>query len=82
MENWTYATEATEGHISRRHHYNYQLSLGKEQPVEGLRGAVQSGSYSEGNARIYYRRWAQLMATPHWADMMPEQAQAERADAD
>lgn len=82
MENWTYATEATEGHISRRHHYNYQLSLGKEQPVEGLRGAVQSGSYSEGNARIYYRRWAQLMATPHWADMMPEPDQTERVDAD
>ncbi|NKB54845.1 MAG: Rieske 2Fe-2S domain-containing protein [Alphaproteobacteria bacterium] len=82
MENWTYASEATAGHISRRHHYNYQLSLGQERPVEGLRGAVESGSYSEGNARIFYRRWGQFMDAAGWADMTPEAATPERVDAD
>ncbi|MBL4721759.1 MAG: Rieske 2Fe-2S domain-containing protein [Alphaproteobacteria bacterium] len=71
IENWTSVTTASEGAIARRYGFNYQLGLGKEQPVEGLRGAVQSGHYSEGNARIYYRRWAQFMKGDSWADMMP-----------
>ena len=30
-------------------------------PVPGLKGAVQSGEFSEENARIFYARWAEFM---------------------
>jgi phenylpropionate dioxygenase-like ring-hydroxylating dioxygenase large terminal subunit len=76
MENWTSVTAASEGAIARRHGFNYQLGMGKEQPVEGLRGAVDSGNYSEGNARIYYRRWAQFMKEMSWDDMAPPQTES------
>ena len=77
MENWSYATEATSGTIARRQDYNYQLSLGKERPVPGLTGAVQSGNYSEGNARIFYRRWAQFMAGRGWDGLMAAAPESE-----
>ena len=64
MENWTQVTLASQGAIGRRQPFNYQLGLGKEAPVDGLAGGVASGSYSEGNARIFYRRWKDLMAAP------------------
>lgn len=66
MENWSSVASSSEGPIARRHAFNYQLGLGKERPVDGLRGAVESGNYSEGNARIYYRRWAQFMNGTPW----------------
>lgn len=71
MENWTSVTAASEGAIARRHGFNYQLGLGKERPVPGLKGAVESGHYSEGNARIFYRRWAEFMRALPWRDMAP-----------
>jgi phenylpropionate dioxygenase-like ring-hydroxylating dioxygenase large terminal subunit len=76
MENWTSVTEASQGAIARRNGFNYQLGLGKEAPIDGLRGAVQSGNYSEGNARIYYRRWAQFMKGLSWDEMAAEQRDA------
>ena len=71
MENWTSVTASSEGAIARRYAFNYQLGMGKERPVDGLRGAVQSGHYSEGNARLYYRRWAEFMKGTAWSDMAP-----------
>lgn len=76
MENWYYATEASAGTIARRQDYNYQLSLGNERPVPGLRGAVASGTYSEGNARIFYRRWAEFMGGGDWTRLMAGAASA------
>lgn len=67
MENWSYATAASEGAVARRHAYNYQLGLGRERPVEGLVGAVESGSFSEANARIFYGRWRQFMQGDPWS---------------
>ena len=67
MENWTSVSQSSEGAIARRQAFNYQLGLGKETPVPGLEGGVHSGSYSEGNARIYYRRWTDFMAGRPWA---------------
>jgi hypothetical protein len=71
MENWTYATDASKGVISRRMHYNYQMGLGHSDKVPELRGAVQGGTYSEENARTFYRRWQQFMQAGGWHDMMP-----------
>jgi hypothetical protein len=61
MENWSYSTEASKGVVARRLPYNYQMGLGHAVPVPGLRGAVQSGEFSEENARIFYARWAEFM---------------------
>jgi len=69
MENWTSVTRESQGAIARRQSFNYQLGLGKETPVPGLDGAVDSGGYSEGNARIYYRRWAEFMAADDWSQI-------------
>ena len=70
MENWSYATAASQGAIARRHAYNYQLGLGRERPVDGLDGAVESGSYSEANARIFYGRWQTFMQDEPWAGLV------------
>lgn len=61
MENWSYSTEASKGTVARRLPYNYQMGLGHAVPVPGLKGAVQSGEFSEENARIFYARWAEFM---------------------
>jgi phenylpropionate dioxygenase-like ring-hydroxylating dioxygenase large terminal subunit len=71
MENWSYATEASKGPISRRYFYNYEMGASFAQPVPELRGAVQSGDVSEENARIYYRRWAQFMEGRTWSELLP-----------
>ncbi len=80
MENWSYATQASKGVISSRMRYNYQMGLGHAEPVPGLRGAVQCGTYSEENARTYYRRWSQFMQAGSWDDMRPAPAHARVAD--
>ncbi len=50
MENWSKATPASTGALARRRAYSYQLGLGKERPVPGLAGAIQSASYSDASA--------------------------------
>ena len=80
MENWTYAIGSSEGAIARRQDFNYQLALGHARQAPGLEGAVQSGSYSEENQRIFYRRWAQFMTGTDWASLMPQTAPAEARD--
>ncbi len=70
MENWTEATQASAGSIARTRAYNYQLGLGKERAVPGLTGAIQSGSYSEANARLFYRRWREFMEERSWDALM------------
>ena len=50
------------------------MGLGHARPVEGLRGAVENGEYTEENARNYYRRWAQFMKGDSWEQLIPEDA--------
>ena len=76
LENWSYATEASKGPISRRYFYNYEMGCGFAEPVPELRGAVQSGDVSEENARIYYKRWAQFMEGSDWPKLMPSDRRA------
>jgi hypothetical protein len=72
MENWTGATEASMGEVASEMFFNYQMGLGHAQPVEGLRGAVQNGEFTEENARIFYRRWKQFMQGLSWEELMAE----------
>ena len=78
MENWGYATEASKGTIARRYPYNYQMGLGAERPVPGLRGAVEGGDTTENNARIFYNRWLQFMQGNGWDQLMAAEREAAR----
>jgi len=65
MENWNYATAASQGIIAQRYPFNYQQGLGHGQPVDDPPGAwVSEAVPSETNAWVFYERWAQLMGEP------------------
>ena len=70
MENWNYATEASDGTIAQRKPYNYQLGLGWSEPMD-LAGARWTGHVTEENARAMYGRWAQFMDANSWEDLAP-----------
>jgi phenylpropionate dioxygenase-like ring-hydroxylating dioxygenase large terminal subunit len=71
MENWSYATDSSRGDVSRSIYFNYEMGLGHENSVEGLKGAVENGEFTEENARIFYRRWAEFMKADGWKDIHP-----------
>ena len=72
MENWNYATEASSGVIARRLSYNYQMGMGRAEPVEGLKDALFTPFMSETNPVWYYRRWLELMGADSWNDLYPK----------
>ncbi|MGQ4806741.1 3-phenylpropionate/cinnamic acid dioxygenase subunit alpha [Candidatus Entotheonellaceae bacterium PAL068K] len=69
MENWHYASAASQGTIARRYPYNYQMGLGFEAAHETLPGLASQG-YSEQNQRIFYQQWAALMAGRSWDQLV------------
>ena len=80
MENWNYATQASQGVIARRYPYNYQQGLGKETPSE-LDQAVHSHQPIAGevNARAFYRRWAEFVDNLSWPQLTELAKYDERA---
>lgn len=79
MENWNYATSASAGVVARRYAYNYKAGLGRHTESDLFPGATMSGTpSSEQNARILYRRWAELMDARDWSQLaVPTDAQVE-----
>jgi len=71
MENWNYASEASNGTIARRYPYSYQMGLGFEEPAGGLEGAIFTPGVSEQNQRGFYNRWAAMMDAGSWEGMEP-----------
>jgi phenylpropionate dioxygenase-like ring-hydroxylating dioxygenase large terminal subunit len=71
MENWNYASEASKGVIARRHPYNYQMALGRENPHDVVPGWV-TDDYNEQNQRGMYRRWRAFMEAASWNDLAPK----------
>jgi hypothetical protein len=69
MENWLYATAASQGTIARRYPYNYQQSLGRVQRDDPVPGIV-SMQITEESARGYYRRWRDYLAGKGWDDLL------------
>jgi phenylpropionate dioxygenase-like ring-hydroxylating dioxygenase large terminal subunit len=67
MENWTAAQRGTEGVISRRYPFNYQLAMGLERrarPDEWLGNEVTiTEDVTEHNQRAFYAHWARLVAS-------------------
>ena len=76
MENWNYASEASDGVIARRRRYNYGMGQGHERTSEALPGALITGEdASEQNMRRFYQRWAEIMDAESW-DELREQDEA------
>lgn len=71
MENWSYATDSSRGEISRSIYFNYEMGLGHAREVPHLEGAVENGVFTEENARIFYRRWAEFMKAASWRELHP-----------
>lgn len=71
LENWTYATDASRGVISRQYPYNYQQGLGYSEPYEGYPGAVWCGeTVTEQNQLIWLKRWSEFMQGWNWDELM------------
>jgi phenylpropionate dioxygenase-like ring-hydroxylating dioxygenase large terminal subunit len=70
MENWNYATAASDGFVARRYPYNYKA--GTEPPRRNpLIPGQMSGAFTERNARALYNRWAEYMDAKSWDDLSP-----------
>jgi len=70
MENWSYASEASQGLIARRYPYHYKSGLGtgtKHAVVPGI--VTEEPITSEQNPRMLYRRWAEFMDAASWDEL-------------
>ncbi len=70
MENWNYASEASNGITARPRPYSYEMGQGHEKTSDALPGALLTYEpVTEQNQRGFYKRWAQLMDADSWADL-------------
>ena len=70
MENWSYASEASEGLIARRYPYHYKAGLGSGKKHATVPGIVtEEPLTSEQNPRMLYRRWAEFMDAATWDEL-------------
>ena len=70
MENWGYATEASNGTIARRYRYNYSQGMGHEGENAAFPGAKAFDYFiNEQNQRGFYKRWAELMDAQDWDEL-------------
>ncbi len=71
-ENWGEIQKVLKGTVQKRYAFNYQMGLGHErEDVEGYPGRL-SYVMSEGAARGFYRRYAQLMDADVFPSELPE----------
>ena len=71
MENWNYASMASEGLIARRHPYHYKAGMGyggKDRIIPGQVTAKEAPG-TEQNPRALYKRWAEFMDARSWAEL-------------
>lgn len=70
MENWNYATAASDGVIARRYTYNYKAGMGAERAHPLIPGTITERPYNtEQNARYLYKRWAEYMDASSWSQL-------------
>ena len=72
MDNWQECTRTCRGVASRRMPMNTQMGLGHEGFDENLKAWASDFRFSESNARLFYRRWAEVMAAKSWAELLSE----------
>lgn len=74
LENWLYATKASQGTIARRYSFNYQQSLNEAQLNPVVKGIKIKGEVSthvsEHMPRGFYRRWADYIEGKDWAALL------------
>ena len=72
MENWNYASAASEGTIARHYPYHYKAGLGAGGPHELIPGLITADpATTEQNPRILYKRWAEYMDAASWSELSP-----------
>ena len=64
MDNWQECTRVGRGVVARRSELNTQMGLGHERFDADLGAWRSDFRISESNHRQFYRRWAELMASP------------------
>lgn len=70
MENWNYASQASQGEMARRYPYHYKAGLNAGGPHETVPGfATEKPITSEQNPRALYRRWAEFMDASSWDEL-------------
>jgi len=70
MENWDYATSASRGTMASSLPYNYAQGMGMTVP-SSVEGGFESTHWStEENARVFYKRWAQLAQADSWESLL------------
>jgi phenylpropionate dioxygenase-like ring-hydroxylating dioxygenase large terminal subunit len=72
MENWNYATAASNGTIARRYPYNYQQSMHAGETVAP--GTMQTTQINEQNSRDFYGRWVDYVSNRDWNVLMGRDA--------
>lgn len=65
-ENWEYATRSNRGHITRKQPLCYTMGIGTGIVDTEFPGNVHRGSLNDANQRLFYQRWADLMAADSW----------------
>jgi ethylbenzene dioxygenase alpha subunit len=68
-ENWEHSTAANAGFVTRNQRLCYSLAPRKSEIESDLPGIVHRGQLSDANQREFYRRWAELMDAPTWAEV-------------
>jgi ethylbenzene dioxygenase alpha subunit len=67
-ENWEHSTAANAGHVTRQQRLCYALRpRGRENSDHP--GIVHRGQLSDANQREFYKRWAEIMDAPRWAEI-------------
>jgi hypothetical protein len=69
MDNWQECTQTCRGVVSRRMPLNTEMGLGHDRFDPALGAWASEYRMSESNHRQFYRRWAELIAAPGWADL-------------
>lgn len=68
MDNFGQSTASAKYMIGKKYPVNVQMGLGHEKKHEAIPG-VLSPNISEGNARAFYARWAEVMDAPSWSQI-------------
>ncbi|QUT05582.1 aromatic ring-hydroxylating dioxygenase subunit alpha [Sphingobium phenoxybenzoativorans] len=71
MENWQYATNGSLGTIARRYPFHYKAGMGQEGRDDQIAGTVTEHPIgSEQNPRSLYSKWAELMDSSDWDELL------------
>jgi ethylbenzene dioxygenase subunit alpha len=68
-ENWEHSTTVNRGHVTRHQKLCYQMGLGAAREAVDLPGTATHGQLNDANQRLFFGRWAEMMAADSWADI-------------